>query len=164
MHQTRYHTSWRISRPTTIEPEPQPDMVPTGEVRAAISMRFTSPTSRKHAYFGTSDQFVYDPNGYKSFTLSAGSVTGGTSLTGTLTLIYPAPPGGYLPIIGGTTSNLWVSQPPNFSAVTLPTVSFTGGSTTVSFTISTSPVSSAQLVTISAMFFVPITASFYIEP
>ena len=53
MHQTRYHTSWRISRPTTIEPEPQPDMVPTGEVRAAISMRFTSPTSRKHAYFGT---------------------------------------------------------------------------------------------------------------
>jgi hypothetical protein len=54
MHQTRDHTSWRISRPTTIEPEPQADMVPTGEVRAVISMRFTLPTSRKHAYFGSS--------------------------------------------------------------------------------------------------------------
>jgi hypothetical protein len=54
MHHTRYHTSWRISRPTTIEPEPQADMVPTGEVRAVISMRFTLPTSRKHAYFGPS--------------------------------------------------------------------------------------------------------------
>jgi hypothetical protein len=54
MHQTRDHTSWRISRPTTIEPEPQADMVPTGEVRAVIFMRFTLPLSRKHAYFGTS--------------------------------------------------------------------------------------------------------------
>jgi len=42
MYQTRYHASWRISRPTTIEPEPQADIVPTGEVRAAISSRFTS--------------------------------------------------------------------------------------------------------------------------
>jgi hypothetical protein len=54
MHHTRDHTSWRISRPTTIEPELQADMVPTGEVCAVISMRFTLPTSRKHAYFGTS--------------------------------------------------------------------------------------------------------------
>jgi hypothetical protein len=54
MHQTHYHASWRISRPTTIEPEPQADIVPTGEVRAAISPRLTSLTSRKRAYSGPS--------------------------------------------------------------------------------------------------------------
>ena len=54
MHQTRDHASWRISRPTTIELEPQSDIVPTGEVRVVISSRFTSSTSRKRAYFGTS--------------------------------------------------------------------------------------------------------------
>lgn len=42
MHQTRDHASWRISRRTTIEREPQPDIVPTGEIRAAISPQFTS--------------------------------------------------------------------------------------------------------------------------
>lgn len=51
MHQTIYHASWRISRQTTIEPEPQPDIVPTGEVRAAISPRFTSSTAPQTRLF-----------------------------------------------------------------------------------------------------------------
>ena len=49
--QTLYHASWRISRPTTIEPEPQADIVPTGEVRAAISSRFTSSTEPQTRLF-----------------------------------------------------------------------------------------------------------------
>ena len=30
MHQTHFYASWRISRLTTIEPEPLPDIVPDG--------------------------------------------------------------------------------------------------------------------------------------
>jgi hypothetical protein len=51
MHQTLYHASWRISRLMTIEREPQPDVVPTGEVRAAISLRFTSSTEPQTRLF-----------------------------------------------------------------------------------------------------------------
>jgi hypothetical protein len=54
MQHTGKHASWRISRSTTIERGRQPDIVPTGEVCATISPRFTSSTSRKHAYFGPS--------------------------------------------------------------------------------------------------------------
>src|SRR5712691_6606502 len=38
----------------TIEPEPQADIVPTGEVRAAISLRSRHRPSRKRAYSGAS--------------------------------------------------------------------------------------------------------------
>ena len=51
MLQMLYHASWRISRRTTIEQEPQPDIVPTGEVRAAISPRFTSSTEPQTRLF-----------------------------------------------------------------------------------------------------------------
>src|SRR5712692_6890726 len=54
MDQTLYHASWRISRQTTIEPEPQADIVPTGEVRAAISPRSRHRPRRKRAYSGPS--------------------------------------------------------------------------------------------------------------
>src|SRR6266851_7910002 len=54
MDQTLSHASWRISRQTTIEPEPQADIVPTGEVRAAISPRSRHRPRRKRAYSGAS--------------------------------------------------------------------------------------------------------------
>ena len=51
MNQTLRHASWRISRQTTIEPEPQADIVPAGEVRAALSPRFTSSTEPQTRLF-----------------------------------------------------------------------------------------------------------------
>src|SRR5712691_7105670 len=58
MHQTLYHASWRISRQMTIEPEPQADIVPTGEVRAAISPRSRHRPRRKRAYSGTRANYI----------------------------------------------------------------------------------------------------------
>ena len=48
MHETLCHAPWRISRRPTIWTGPQPDIVPKGEVRAAISPRFTSLTEPRH--------------------------------------------------------------------------------------------------------------------
>lgn len=42
MNEMLYHASWRISRRTTIWRGPQLDIVPTAEVRAAISLRLAS--------------------------------------------------------------------------------------------------------------------------
>ena len=54
MHQTLYHASWRISRQTTIERDRETDIVPMGEVCAAISPHSRHRPSRKRAYSGPS--------------------------------------------------------------------------------------------------------------
>jgi hypothetical protein len=41
MNETLCHTPWRDQPTTTIWRGPQPDIVPTGEVRAARSLSFT---------------------------------------------------------------------------------------------------------------------------
>ncbi len=73
MHQTLYHASWRISRQTTIERDRETDIVPMGEVCAAISPRSRHRPSRKRAYSGTSGGLVL--GSARRDTSSCGQVT-----------------------------------------------------------------------------------------
>ncbi len=76
----------------------------------------------------------------QAISLGAASVTGGASLTGTITLTAPAPSGGVL-------VNLSSSDP----SVQVPaTVTVPAGQTTVTFSITTSTVTSSLSVTITA--------------
>jgi hypothetical protein len=69
------------------------------------------------------------PPPLNSFALSAREVTGGDAVTGTITLVSPAPP-------GGATFSLWTQTP---WIVGVPeAVTIAAGSTSASFTVSTS--------------------------
>jgi hypothetical protein len=93
------------------------------------------------------DQFSWGQNALANVSLSAASVTGGTPVTCTITLLYQAPTAGItLPIT-------WTSDPANSTSVILPrTVTVQGTSATVSFQISTFYVSSAQTIVVSSSY------------
>ncbi|MCC7174526.1 MAG: hypothetical protein IT159_04955 [Bryobacterales bacterium] len=77
-----------------------------------------------------------------SLSLSSSSVVGGASVTGTIALSGPAPAGGVLVAL----------QCNNSAALTPPTVTVPAGQTSTNFTITTSPVPSAQSLTLTATY------------
>ena len=81
------------------------------------------------------------PPPLQSLTLNPTSVTGGASLTGTVTLNIPAPSGGAL--VALSTDNPAVAMVPPWALVAQ-------GATNASFTVSTSPVATSTPVSISA--------------
>ena len=51
MHETLDHAPWREPPMTTIDREPRRDIVPNGEVRAAITSEFASPAEPQTRLF-----------------------------------------------------------------------------------------------------------------
>ena len=78
----------------------------------------------------------------QSLMLSSTSVTGGSSLTGTVTLASPAPTGGVQVTLSSNNSNVKVPPAANIPA----------GGSSVTFTITTTAVTTAQSVTITATY------------
>jgi hypothetical protein len=93
----------------------------------------------------TADQFTYTFNTLTRLAVIDTSVHGGTSTTGTVSVVYRAPANGYtLPLT-------WSSAPPNATGASIPsTVTIAPGFTTGSFLITTSPVQSEQCFLIQA--------------
>ena len=91
-------------------------------------------------FYGTAWEITAPSLALSSVTLSSGSVPGGTSLVGTVTLTAPASSGGLT--VALSSSSIYVAVPPN---ITVPE-----GATTASFPIWTDPASTGQSATITA--------------
>ena len=129
--------------------------VPTGTVSANTSVTLTgtySGTSRTATLTVTPEP---PPASLNTLVLSPTSVTGGSSLTGAVTLTSAAPTGGAV-----------VSLTSNAAAASVPaSVSVAAGATSATFTATTTAVTAATAATISAVYAgVTRTASLTVNP
>ncbi|MDR3687786.1 MAG: PQQ-binding-like beta-propeller repeat protein [Fimbriimonas sp.] len=123
--------------------------VPSGASQATFTVSTSSVTSLTIAYitaaaYGSTIQTSLGlvPVKVSSLSLNPASVEGGVSSTGTLTLDNPAP-------AGGITASLWT----NSRAATAPaSITIPAGSTTGTFSVTTTPVSSTIGVVIQATY------------
>ncbi len=115
-----------------------PFTISTSTVSSAVSATLSA------TYNGTNSATVtVNPIQIASVTLSSGNVGGGASTTGnTVALNYAAPPGGAVVTLSSSSGTATVPS----------SVTVAAGSTSASFTIQTSPVSTATSVTITATY------------
>lgn len=116
----------------------------------------TSPTiSAVYKGVTKTARLTVNPPALSSVSVNPGSVTGGTTSQGTVTLSGPA-----------TTGGVRVTLSDNSTAATLPaSVTVPGGSSSTTFTITTLPVTSSRSVTITARYLlVTKTAALMVTP
>lgn len=123
-------------------------LIPAGSTSAIFTILTTSvtvdTTATITATYGTvrsADLTVTAP-ALQSLTLNPTSVTGGTTSTATLTLNQPAPTGGVVVLVTTTDA----------SVVVPASVNIAEGQTSISFTVTTSPVAVNTVVTISGTY------------
>jgi hypothetical protein len=97
--------------------------------------------SQAQSYVGLLSNPLYSPYQIAGLTLNPTTVTGGSSVTGMVTISQPAPVGGFSVLISTSPTNP-VSTPGN---VLIP-----AGQTSTTFTVNSSPVSSQVVATIGA--------------
>jgi hypothetical protein len=135
----RVAVSWRVDSTTSIAAI-APSGTPGGDPAHVVVQ-----TPGGASATGDDSRFQWVPNPLTDLVLSASSVTAGMSLTGTVTITFPAPGGGVrLPL-------RWTSTPPNSTAVLLPTsVLVPADATSGSFQITTFFVSSPEQIEVSS--------------
>ncbi len=133
---------------STVATVPTQVTVAAGQTDASFDIQTSAVTGATTAhitadYNGTASAVLNVVNGVSSVTINPSSVIGGASVTGTVTLIGPAPS-------GGATVSL-ISDSPSIAAVP-STVVVAAGATTATFGISSYTVTTSAVVTISASF------------